>query len=93
MKPDPQAYWPLVRFLDDDFRGDSAAETIMLNDKEMIALRVMLRTVCHMLNTNDPDLVLSRLLPVLESVRLKIENVLDLEFNEGRYADDVASQP
>lgn len=74
------AYWPLVRFQDHDFDGDPAASVIMLTDADMVALRVALRVLCRIYPGGD------RLGPVLESLRDKVETVLDLEFAEGRFA-------
>lgn len=76
----PAAYWPLIRFTDDDFTDAPESKGYFFTDAEMIALRVALRFVC----TELPGTF--RFGTLLESAREKIEQCLDVEFNEGRFA-------
>lgn len=89
-KSDPKAYWPLIRFCDRDFDDDPGAVDYFLTDGDMIMLKVLLRYLCQRMEPGDKFTLIA------ERIRHKIEQVVDLEFNEGRFADvaeDVTGGP
>jgi hypothetical protein len=91
-KINPRAIWPLVRMTDEEISG---AEMVYLSDAEMIMLRIALRIMCrhtrYIPDDGDRDLI-NRYAAILEKIRHKLETVLDLEFEEGRFEEAAGEQ-
>lgn len=83
-----QPRWPLIPV---EVKFDEEGEAdFFLSDSEMIAIKVALRFVC---SSAPDDPRINGLVRVIEGARQKIEQALDVELNEGRFAPDAVEGP